>query len=356
MTVPAARTIYRYPPHRRGNRIFLAHEVADRRPWPLAKNQMDPLWLEAAGEDKIIAILDTGLWQHSDLPDPVFAVNFSESKTVYDRDGHGTHVAGTAGARQNGRGVIGWAPRCLLGCVKVLGDDGSGTSEAIADGMYYARDQGAHIINMSLGGGFDPIIAKACRDVVQSGVFVICAAGNEGAVRHVNTVGWPARLPETLAIGAHRKDGTVSEFSSRGKQVDMSFPGEDILSTWPKNTYRSISGTSMATPAACGLTAVMLSYIDKQKAAGKVVKLIRNNNDLREHWAAHAIDAGAPGKDIHYGWGYPNLDGIVRSEPSSEPEPAVKAESVDMPSILGKLGMRFIEFEGEEGIFLYLRD
>jgi subtilisin family serine protease len=318
---------------------------------------MDPLLLEAAGEGITVAVLDTGLWKHNDLPEPAFVANFTRSRTVYDRQGHGTHVAGTIGARADGKGVIGWAPKCNIGCVKVLGDDGSGASAGIAKGIYYSADQGADIINLSLGGGYDPLIEQACNDVIQQGVFVICAAGNEGAIRGRNTIGWPARLPNTLAIGSHRKDGKVSEFSSRGKQVDMSFPGEDILSTWIDNTFRSISGTSMATPAACGLTAVMLSHFAKAKKEGKVVKPIRNNTELREHWAEHAIEAGVDGKDIHYGWGYPDINGIVRANISDKEEEAEEPDTVtDGWSLLGKFGVKLIEHEGNDGVFLYIKE
>lgn len=363
------RVIHRIPTYELGEQIYMAHELTDRKPWPLQQNNMDALWLEAAGEGVTVAILDTGLWQHGDLPDPVFAANFSRSRNVYDKQGHGTHVAGTVGARMDGKGVVGWAPKCSLAAVKVLGDDGSGASRGIADGIYYAADQGADIINLSLGGGYDPIIEKACNDVMQQGVFVICAAGNEGAVRGRNTVGWPGRLPGTLAIGSHRKDGTVSPFSSRGKQVDMSFPGQDILSTWLNNTFRSISGTSMACPAACGLTAVMLSHSRKAIADGKTVRPIRNNSELREHWKAHAIDAGKKGKDIHYGWGYPDIDGIVRAEITENPkpvpvtppkpgEPVTEEPAVidDAFELFGKFGFKVITHEGDEGLFLYIKD
>jgi len=359
MQADPGRVIHRIPTYKLGPQIYLAHQLKDRKPWALQKNNMDPLWLEAAGEGITVAILDTGLWQHNDLPEPVFAANFTRSRTVYDKQGHGTHCAGTVGARMDGKGVIGWAPKCNLGCIKVLGDDGSGASAGIAKGIYHAAEHGADVISMSLGGGYDPLIEQACNDVIQQGVFVICAAGNEGAIRGRNTIGWPARLPHTLAIGSHRKDGKVSEFSSRGKQVDMSFPGTDILSTWLDNTFRSISGTSMATPAAAGLTAVMLSHAKKAEADGKVVKPIRNNSELRKHWAEHAIDAGVKGKDIHYGWGYPDIDGIVRSNISDKEEPVVDtddpATAKDGWDILGKFGAKVITHDGKDGLFLYVK-
>lgn len=375
MTVQAqadvGRVIHRIPTYILGPKIFMANEITDRKPWSLEFNNMDPLWLESAGEDITVAVLDTGLWKHADLPEPAFAANFSTSKSVYDSNGHGTHVAGTIGARQNGKGVIGWAPRCNIGCVKVLGDDGSGLSESIAKGIYYAAEQGAKIISMSLGGGYDPMIEQACNDVVQQGVFLICAAGNEGSVKGVNTIGYPGRLDAAIAIGSHNRDGNVSEFSSRGKQVAMSFPGEDILSTWLNGTYRSISGTSMATPAASGLAAVMLSTAAKAAREGKIVKPIRNNRELRDYWAVHAIDKGAPGRDIHYGWGFPDVDGIVKSRISDAAPPVVVPTptplptpgtvpgtpdtGVDLPSF-GNFGISLLTNEGRTGLFIYYKN
>lgn len=365
------RVVHRIPTYVLGPKVFLANELTDRKPWSLEKNNMDPLWLDAAGEGVTVAVLDTGLWKHNDLPDPVFAANFSTSKSVYDAQGHGTHVAGTIGARLDGKGVVGWAPKCNIGCVKVLGDDGSGLSESIARGIYYAAEQGADILSLSLGGGYDPQIEQACIDVVQQGKFLIVAAGNEGSVKGQNTIGYPARLESALAIGSHDRNGQVSEFSSRGKELAMSFPGEDILSTWLNGTYRSISGTSMATPAASGLTAVMLSYINKAKAAGKIVTPIRNNRELREHWAKHAIDAGSPGKDINYGWGLPDINGIVRAnvtEPPAVPAPVVvpppigspaeppppATKPVELPGI-GGLGFKFANVDGHDGLFVYYK-
>ena len=121
-----------------------------------------------------------------------FRANFSRSNSIYDKVGHGTHVAGTIAARQDGRGVVGWAPKCSLGVCKVLGDDSSGGDAGIAAGIRYAADNGAHIINLSLGGGFSRAVHEACLDAIQAGVFVICAAGNEGAIDGINTIGYPA--------------------------------------------------------------------------------------------------------------------------------------------------------------------
>lgn len=344
--------IYRIPPCRYGQQIYMASDIADRIPWSLADRLVPAQWANTKGEGVTVAILDTGLWRHSDLPDPVFAVNFSSSRSVYDAVGHGTHVAGIVGARLNNTGVVGWAPGCQIGCVKVLGDDGSGGDSGIVRGIEYAVQAGADIINLSLGGGYSPAIERACNAAVAAGKFVIAAAGNDGFVPGQNTIGYPARLPTVLAIGSYRKDGKISEFSSRGPEVDMAFPGEDILSTWLNGTFREISGTSMATPAACGLTALMLAAYRKARDTGKPwVHPINNNDELLAHWKRNAVDAGTPGQDSSFGWGLPDVAGIVTPPhtPPAVPPPATPGTDLF-------LGLKFkaITFEGDPGIFLYM--
>lgn len=328
------RVIYRPPPYILGSQIFMYNEVQDQQPWSLVNQKIEPIWADTKGKGVTVAVLDTGLWKHRDLPDPTFAANFSSSASVYDKQGHGTHVAGTIGARLDGAGVVGYAPECNLGAVKVLGDDGTGDSQSIARGIRYAADHGADIINMSLGGGFDPLIAQACKDVIQQGVFIICAAGNDGQRGGQNTVGWPARLPDTLAIASYNKDGRISDFSSRGPEVDAAFPGEDILSTWPNDAFRRISGTSMATPAACGLTALMLSY----SRAHPEVRPVRNNSELLTLWRDHAQDMGDPGKDTSFGWGIPDAAGVVRGSLLAPPPPVVVAPPPPVPTVPGTPG------------------
>lgn len=350
------RVIHRIPPYILGPEVLLARDITDRVPWSVASRKVPEQWADTKGQGVTVAVLDTGLWKHPDLPSPAFAANFSSSRSVFDSQGHGTHVAGIVGARLDGQGVVGWAPECNIGCVKVLGDDGSGDDAGIARGILYAVEQKANIINLSLGGGFSPRIAEACIEAVNRGVFVICAAGNEGMDGGPNTVGWPARLKETIAIASYRKDGRISDFSSYGPEVDMAFPGEDILSTWINGTFRTISGTSMATPAACGLTALMLAYQMKARQSGKIVPEIKNNADLVNHWQKHATDAGAPGFDNAFGWGIPDVDGIVRGEVSVPPVTPPPVQPPTQPPVgAGNLIAEPMTVGDRRGLFIYVK-
>jgi subtilisin family serine protease len=214
-----------------------------------------------------------------------------------DRQGHGTHVAGTIAARANEVGVIGVAPLCRLLIGKVLGDDGSGTSDAVAAGIDWAADSGADVLSMSLGSPQPATeIHAAIRRAVAKGKFVICAAGNDGRDRSVN---FPARWEETVAVGAVDRNGAIARFSSRGPEVDICAPGQDVLSTFFGGSYAKLSGTSMATPFVAGVVALMLA---KHRAHGGATP-INNQSQLLEHLKRTARDAGPVGHDPAYGFG-----------------------------------------------------
>lgn len=292
--------IYRIPPVLIGSRVFLPSEVKDKKPWGLVERNIPKQWRKTKGEGVTVAILDTGVWRHKDLPDPVFAWNATGKGSVFDKHGHATHVAGIVGARLDGSGVVGWAPECNLAAVKVLTDAGWGEDKWIADGIRYATKKGANIINLSLGGKYSGIIGDAVRDAVKAGVVVICAAGNEGP--NPMTVASPAAMRETIAIGSYRQDGKISSFSSRGPEVDFAFPGEKILSTYLNNSYRILSGTSMACPAAAGLAALVLASSEKKPDTEGIRKLFKQS----------AEDRGPKGKDYQFGWGIVDSSGVVR--------------------------------------------
>ena len=340
--------VYRIPPVVVGPQVFLPKQVKDKRPWGLIERSVPEQWGKTKGAGVTVAVLDTGLWRHNDLPTPVFAWNATGQGDVYDKQGHGTHVAGIIGARLDGAGVVGWAPECNLGCVKVLSDQGWGDDRWIARGIEYAVAQGADILNMSLGGPVrSPYVSAAVREAVQAGVIVLCAAGNEGP--NPRTVGYPAALAETIAIASYNKQGQISRFSSRGPQVDFAFPGEEILSTWPGNRFRILSGTSMATPAASGLAALALAA-NREAAKKGQDQPIRNTEDLRQRFRQAAEDRGPQGRDPAFGWGVVDPEGVVKDVASSSPEPAT-----DDQELFTVAGITFsLHKHGDkEGVFVY---
>ncbi|MCM8745522.1 S8 family serine peptidase [Thermomicrobium sp. CFH 73360] len=229
-----------------------------------------------------IAVLDTGIDpSHPDL-NVVGGYDCSGSGSWIDRHGHGTHVAGIIGARDNGIGVVGVAPGARLWAVKVFGDNGTGYVSWLICGLNWVASNAStiRVANYSggasgtdtpnCGGTSDPLHQAVCR-VVQAGVTLVVAAGNDGRDAS-NTI--PAAYPESITVGAivdtdgqpgglgpstsYGADDTRASFSNYGTAVDLYAPGVSILSTVPGGGYQRWSGTSMATPHVTGAAALYL--------------------------------------------------------------------------------------------------
>lgn len=188
-----------------------------------------------------------------------------------DYDDHGTHVAGTIGAMRNSIGHTGVAHDALIMPIASLGADG-GTARDVADGIRYAAANGAHVINLSLGGGFSNDMEAAIAFATSRGVIVVAASGNDGA----NRPGFPASLatmPGVISVGAVDRTRTIARFSNwAGPDSALKHvmaPGVDVFSTIPGGGYASISGTSMATPHVAGVVALMLSVRTTTDIAGR---------------------------------------------------------------------------------------
>jgi major intracellular serine protease len=233
--------------------------------------QASALWEKGfKGKGITIALLDTGCdLKHPDLQGRVIGQrNFTEddngdSSIVTDRNGHGTHVAGTIAATENKVGVIGVAPEAELLIVKVLGgENGSGAYDWIINGIQYAIDQKVDVISMSLGG---PTDNKALHGVIQKavlqGISVVCAAGNEGdSDGSTDEFSYPGAYNEVISVGAVDLDRNSSYFTNSNNEVDLIAPGEKILSTFPGEKYAKLSGTSMAAPHTSGAIALIKQF------------------------------------------------------------------------------------------------
>ena len=175
-----------------------------------------------------------------------------------DDHDHGTHVAGTAAAADNGVGVLGVAPDATLHAVKVLECDGGGSFDAIAAGIEWSADQGHDVINMSLGSDSDSdVISDAIDYAASQNVVIISSAGNSGEC--TDCVGFPARHPESMAISATDENDDLASFSSTGPEVDIAAPGVDTLSSVPRDDYAEFSGTSMSAPHVAGAAAQLIA-------------------------------------------------------------------------------------------------
>ena len=214
----------------------------------------------------------------------------AENSNVQDDYGHGTHVAGIAAAvTNNGVGIAGIAPGARVMPVKVLDQYGNGWYSDIALGIAYAADNGARVINLSLGGAEDSQTLRSAVDYARSrGALVVAATGNTGGA-----VLYPAAYDPVLAVAATDASDQVAYFSNRGPQVDVAAPGVDIYSTWPWVTgYFTKSGTSMAAPHVSGVAALIWARwpgLSADMVAGDITRT--------------ALDVGAPGWDVDTGWG-----------------------------------------------------
>lgn len=306
------QTILSLPPIQCNARITSVSEIQD---WGLRALNIPLLWQHTCGQGIKVAVLDTGcIDTHPDLQGRIVAAkDFTHSANgVYDKHGHGTHCAGIIAANRNKNGVVGVAPQADLLIAKVLDDSGQGGSRPIAAGVDWAVQQGADIISLSLGSNRYPrAIHNAIKRALARGVFVICAAGNDG----VQGVDYPGALSETIAVGAIGQGGRIAQFSSRGDQVTIAAPGHKILSTYTPNGYAVLSGTSMATPFVAGVVALMLA---KHRLYGGETP-VNTQQQLIEHLQATARDIGAEGFDTASGWGLIDPARVVGKTPTPPP-------------------------------------
>ena len=193
---------------------------------------------------------DCGFWYGNDI---------AECLTEWDDDNdHGTHVAGTAGAADNGVGVLGVAPEATLHPVKVLQCDGDGTFDDVAAGIKWSADRGHDVQNLSLASATDSsVVRDAVAYAIQRNVVVVAAAGNDGPC--TDCVGYPAAYDEVIAVSATDRNDDLADLSSTGPQIDIAAPGADVTSAIPRDGYAAFSGTSMAAPHVAGAAAVLIA-------------------------------------------------------------------------------------------------
>lgn len=262
----------------------------DRAAWNLAALGVDAAWSRGfTGRGVIVAVLDTGVYHsHEDLAgniwtnpgeipgngrdddgngfvDDVRGWDFANrDNNPDDRSGHGTHVAGIIAAQANGVGVTGVAPFATIMPVQVLASDGTGSSFDIARGIRYAVDNGANIVNISLGGNYNnPTVAEAIRYAQQKNVLIVAGAGNDGwSSPPIYPAAYSSVYSNVISVGAHDSNYNLAGASNKVRgsgAVQVDAPGVDIFSTAVQNNYRSMTGTSMAAPHVAGVAALVLS-------------------------------------------------------------------------------------------------
>lgn len=211
-----------------------------------------------------IGILDTGIdYTHPDLSKNYKGgYNFIDNNTdARDYNGHGTHVAGIIAAEDNDIGVVGVAPDAHIYSVRVLDYAASGSASDIVAGLEWSLNNHMQVVNMSLGACEDSISVRKSIDILyNNGILLIAAAGNNGNVAgDGDNIDNPARYNNVIAVGATDINDNRATFSSTGPKIELSAPGNEIYSTLPGNKYGVLSGTSMASPHAAGVAALIMS-------------------------------------------------------------------------------------------------
>lgn len=269
--------------------------------WNMRMVDAPAAWRAGGGAGVRVAVIDTGLRPLDDLAGAALLEGASFVPGVpspLDGNGHGTHVAGTiAQTTHNGLGVVGLSPRVELLPIKVLSDHGVGQSAWIAAGIDEAVDQGAQIINLSLGGPPSDVVRIAAHKAVERGVVVVAAAGNTGRPG----VGSPAAVPGVLAVSALGPGGALAPYSTTGPEVFLAAPGGDTAQPdggvlqqtvhEGQPAFRALQGTSMAAPHVAAAAAVLLSF--GAGDAGAVQDALQNG--------AQQLNEG--GRDPRFGWG-----------------------------------------------------
>ena len=266
-------------------------------------------WNTTTGINIKVAILDTGIDQdHEDLSAKIVnkvndQKNFTTSSTIDDLYGHGTHVGGiVAAVTNNGTGVAGGCPDCVLMNGKVLRDDGAGAYSWIANGIIWSADNGAKVINMSLGGSSPSrTLENAVNYAWNKGVVLTGAAGNSGNQSKT----YPGAYKNVIAVAATNNRDQKASFSSYGaKWVDVAAPGQDIFSTFPNHPYKINksanydfgSGTSMATPMTSA-TAALIWSTGYGTSASSVRSRLESTADkisgTGTYWSAGRVNAAA---------------------------------------------------------------
>ncbi|SDN86609.1 S8 family peptidase [Alkalicoccus daliensis] len=258
-------------------------------------------WEESnKGAGQVIAVIDTGCESyHPDLVEQIIdGKNFTDDyggdeANFEDNNGHGTHVAGTIAAAENGSGVVGVAPEAQLLILKALDGQGGGDMLNVIDAVHHAinwrgyNGERVRVISMSLGGPQDiPELHAAIKRAVANDISVVCAAGNEGDGNiDTDEHAYPGAYNEVIQVGAVNFQGQLTQFTNTNDELDLMAPGEHILSTYLEGGYSELSGTSMAAPHVSGALALVTNWAEsgfnrKISEAEMYAQIIRRTTPL----------------------------------------------------------------------------
>jgi thermitase len=263
-------------------------------------------WSVTTGDTIGVAVLDSGVaTDNPDItPNVVARANFTTARNNEDNYGHGTHVAGiVAATRDNSIGVAGVCPDCDILAGKVLSDTGMGSSSGLANGINWAVNSGAKVINMSLVVGASTTLQTAVNNAWSRNVVLVAAAGNGNN----QTMMYPAAYPNVIAVGATDNDDAKASFSTYGASwVDVAAPGVSVYSTFPNHKfvigrqngrsqgYDIGSGTSMAAPIVAAVAALAWrshAGADKVSVRANVETTAEMKSGSEDYWKHGRVNA-----------------------------------------------------------------
>jgi subtilisin family serine protease len=290
--------------------------------WHLPKIQAPDAWSITVGNaDVVIAVVDGGAAAVPDLlPKLLPGINIIEGGTdTSDGGGHGTAVSGVAAAATgNSIGVAGVAWLNNILPVKVYTSTGTTTCSAITNGIVWAADHNADIVNMSFGGPSPCSAEKSAVDYAWSkGAVLVAAAGNDA----VNTPYYPAAYSNVIAVASTDADDTLSSFSNYGSWLSVAAPGRNLWTTYANGSYSGFSGTSAAAPVVSGIAGLV-------RSANPAL----SNSQVKAIIEQTADDLGAPGFDPVYGWGRVNAYKAVLAAVGTPPPPDSTPPSTSITS------------------------
>ena len=286
-------------PDRRREFQFEIASDEQATPYGIDMVQAPEVWDRASGEGKTVCVIDSGY----DLGHPSLQSDrITGNPDGWDTDGcgHGTHVAGTIAALDNGEGLLGVIPEGIsMHIVKVFGDNcGWSYSSDLIHAVEQCQAAGADVVNMSLGGGgSSEAEEQAFAEFYEAGMLVIAAAGNSGSSGY----SYPASYDSVVSVAAIDSAMERGSFSTFNDQVELAAPGVGVMSTLPRDgcvmcsgsdAYGPADGTSMASPHVAGVAALIWSYNPEW-----------TNEEVREAMNATALDLGEEGRNDHYGYG-----------------------------------------------------
>jgi serine protease len=284
--------------------------------WHMTRAGGPSAWEYACGEGVTVAVVDTGIacydaegfMKGTDLAGTtcVGGYNFvGKNEIAADDQGHGTHVAGTiAQTTNNGVGVAGLAHCAKLMPVKVLSAKGWGTMADVAEGIRWAADHGAQVVNLSLGAPMkSKVVENAVVHALKKGVVVVAAAGNSG-----RSVGWPAAYKGVIAVSATDKNDSIAWFSSRGPEVAIGAPGvgvtQQTICEAGKNKCEQwgvFNGTSMASPHVAGAAALLVGQgVTDPDSVRAVLQATATRKEDKNLFGAGILEAGKAAMRTHW--------------------------------------------------------